>query len=61
MRIVLFVLGALLILQITYEVVDAMIGNSLSFTSIGSILDSNLVKLTAAITALFVAKAAKRP
>jgi len=59
MRLILAILGALLILQTIYHVVEALITGPVSFTTFDQQIDQDLVRLTAGLVAIYVARAVK--
>ncbi|MEO1662442.1 MAG: hypothetical protein AAFR51_15745 [Pseudomonadota bacterium] len=59
MRLVLFILGGLLLLQTAVHIILTLMEAPVSFSAIGSQLDEDLVRLTAGACAVYVAGAVK--
>lgn len=59
MKLALLVLGVLLILQTAVHVIFALVEGPISFTTIGKQIDEDLVRLTAGLCAVHLARLTK--
>jgi len=59
MKLVLLVLGSVLILQTAIHVASGLVSGPVSFTTIGKTIDEDLVRLTAGLCAVHLARVKK--